>query len=68
MRKVLLRDIVIPAGTVFDDAPTQTVRTPGVYGEAIIGLTNDTCGSITYECGAGDPELAAWFSDEGEVS
>lgn len=69
MNKVLLKDIIIPAGTIFTDAPRKTVRSPG-FGMATIGLTDDTHGSITYDFGGGDDELLEeWFADavKGEV-
>lgn len=63
MEKVLLKDIVIPAGTIFRDAPNKTSRSSG-YGEAIIGLTNDTCGSFIYDIEGDDAEeLKKWFVD-----
>jgi hypothetical protein len=63
MKKVLIKDIVIPAGTIFTDAPTETHRSSG-FGEAIVGLTDDTCGSITYDIDGDDKEkLKEWFVD-----
>jgi len=59
MKKVLLKDIVIPAGTVFYDAPIRTERTPGCHIDAVIGLTNNTSGVITYEV---SDELGEWFA------
>lgn len=63
MRKVLLKDIVIPAGTVFRDAPAKTVRTGGEFVDCIVGLSRNTAGTFTYE--ANHDELAEWFGDEG---
>lgn len=60
MKKVLLKDIVIPAGTIFDDAPTKTSRTYGCYVESIVGLTRNTAGSFIYEV---SDELNEWFAD-----
>jgi hypothetical protein len=49
MKHVLMKDIVIPAGTIFDDAPLRTVRAPGAYMQTVIGLTRDTAGTFEYE-------------------
>ena len=48
MKKVLIKDIVIPAGTVFDSAPSKTERFAGSHIQAIIGLSKDSSGSIEY--------------------
>ena len=64
MEKVLLKDIVIPAGTVFSDAPTETRRAPGNFGETVIGLSKNTYGTLVYELNGDDAdELAEWFAD-----
>ena len=61
--KVLIKDIVIPAGTVFTDAPIETSRASG-FGEAVIGLTNDSFGTVTYAIEGDDEEkLKEWFVD-----
>lgn len=60
MKKLLLKDIVIPAGTIFDDAPIKTTRAPGAYVEATVGLTQNTAGSFIYEV---SDELTTWFTD-----
>jgi len=61
MEKVLLKDIVIPAGTVFTEAPVKTERFGSGHFETTIGLTKDSCGSVNY-C-VDDPELKGWFAD-----
>jgi hypothetical protein len=61
MKKILLRDIIIPAGTVFTDAPVRSDRTPGEFVDCVIGLTKNTCGNFTYE--SNSDELDDWFSD-----
>ena len=58
MKKVLLKDIVIPAGTIFDDAPTKTTRLEGEHVECVIGLTKNTAGTLTYDV---SDELSDWF-------
>lgn len=62
-QKVLLKDIVIPAGTVLDVAPSKTVRAGDDHFECIIGLSDNTSGSFTY-CMNDDPDvLAEYFTD-----
>lgn len=48
MKKVLIKDIVIPAGTVFDSAPFKTERPGDGHIQAIIGFSKDSSGSIEY--------------------
>ena len=63
MRKVLIKDIVIPAGTVFIDAPHITERAEG-FGAATVGLTQDSFGTFTYDIEGDDSEkLKEWFVD-----
>ena len=63
MKKVLIKDIVIPAGTVFTDAPTKTTRSSD-FGEAVFGLTTDSFGTVTYAIKGDDEELLKeWFAD-----
>lgn len=45
-KRVLLRDIVIPAGTVFVPAPTKTERN-GDHIDALVSLSNDCCANFT---------------------
>lgn len=60
MKKVLLKDIIIPAGTVFDDAPYKCEYSKKCYVEAVIGLTKDTSGYITYQT---SDDLKEWFAE-----
>ena len=48
MKKVLIKDIIIPAGTVFNSAPVKTKRFGDDHIQAIIGLSKDSSGSIEY--------------------
>ena len=48
MKKVLIKDIVIPAGTVFTSAPFKTERVGDDHLIATVGLSKDSCGSIEY--------------------
>ena len=54
IKKVLLKDIVIPAGTMFTTAPIKTERTGGDHYECLVGLSDNTCGSFVYDI---DPEM-----------
>jgi hypothetical protein len=60
MKLVLLKDVVIPAGTIFDDAPIKTERAEGCFVDCVIGLTKDTAGTFTYEV---SNELNEWFAE-----
>lgn len=60
MKKVLLKDIVIPAGTIFGEAALKVAREPGTALECSIGLTKDTLGHFTYEVHG---SLGEWFAD-----
>jgi len=60
MKKVLLKDIVIPAGTVFDDTPNTRIFAKDAFVECIIGLTKNTYGTFTYEV---SDELSEFFTD-----
>lgn len=55
MKKVLLKDITIPAGTVFVDAPTVIKLSKG------FGLADNSFGSFVYDM-EGD-HLKEWFRD-----
>jgi hypothetical protein len=53
MKYRLKKDVVIPAGTVFDTAPVRTERAISEEPfdgsiDTIIGLTKDTSGTFTY--------------------
>ena len=63
MKKVLIKDLVIPAGTIFDDAPTRTDRIASGCVCATIGLTDNTSGSVEYWCDDDAEELREWFRD-----
>ena len=63
MEKVLLKDLVIPAGTVFSEAPTRTERIADGCVQATIGLTANTSGTVEYWCDTDDPDLREWFGN-----
>lgn len=62
MKKVLLKDIVIPKGTVFTDANGVVDRVQGHYA-TFVGLTNNTCGEFVYAFGDDQEEISEWFAD-----
>ena len=47
MKKVLINDIIIPAGTIFSDPPEKAIRAY-LPGEALIALADGSYGSIVY--------------------
>lgn len=65
--KVLKKDIIIPAGTVFQQAPTHTDRIGEGHISHVIGLTKDSSGELTYCLDPGDPAIEDWFGDEPET-
>lgn len=68
MKKRLKRDIVIPAGTQFRQVPhgSTTTRYGDDHYDHVIGLTADSCGTLTYLIDPRDPGLAEWFEDMAE--
>lgn len=63
MSKVLLKDIVIPKGTVLHRAPLKTERPGDGHFDCVIGLSDNTTGIFTY-CIDDDPEvLAEYFAN-----
>ena len=59
---VLLKDVVIPAGSVFTVAPSKTQRSDGHFCH-IVGLTKDSAGDFIYYIDDNDPELEQWFTE-----
>lgn len=60
MKARLKRDIVIPAETIFDDAPRRMEMQPG-HVEYILGLTKDSAGMLLYFLDPDDEALTDWF-------
>lgn len=58
----LLKDIVIPAGTVFDCCDGNTRRFVSGNYETTIGLSKDSSGSVTYGFEPLDKDLVEWFT------
>jgi len=68
MKKVLIKDLVIPKGTVFMSAPKHTLQLAAVTVEAIFGLTKDTYGNVFYHFKEGlnkkqQSEIDEYFTD-----
>jgi len=63
-RYVLLKDIVIPAGTVFKCIDGSTRRFVNGNYEATIGLSKDSCGSLTYGIEPNDANCMEWFAED----
>lgn len=62
--KVMLKkDIVIPAGTVFESCYGEQRLYLGNNYSHIIGLTKDTSGEIVYGIDPDDVGVAEWFED-----
>lgn len=60
----LLRDIVIPAGTVFDEILGGSSTQYGTGNFAfIVGLTKDSSGQLVYGIDQDDPLLKDWFEE-----
>lgn len=45
---VLLKDIVIPAGTVLEQPPSKIELCDGSHKMCSVGLSNNTCGMFIY--------------------
>lgn len=62
-RLKLKKDIVIPAGTVFEDVRGEVVEYGNDNYEHTLGLTKDTHGTIVYGFDRADPEIWDWFEE-----
>jgi hypothetical protein len=63
LKMKLLKDIVIPAGTIFQQRFGTTDYGGGDMYQEIFGLTDDTSGYVTYGIDSGDPKIAEWFEE-----
>ena len=62
-KKVLKKDIVIKAGTVFDCIDgRKSDYISGNY-SSTLGLTKDSCGEFIYGFDTGDKDINEWFED-----
>jgi hypothetical protein len=65
MAYILKKDIVIPAGTKFDRAPTKTERVGAGHVDAIFGLSKNTFGVVEYSFdGDVDAEVLEEYFEE----
>jgi len=59
----LKKDIVIPAGTVFETAPIVKRNFDDDVVDAIFALTDDTAGICEYAVDWGDPKIGEFFEE-----
>lgn len=59
----LLKDLVIPAGTVFDNCDGHTKKFVSGNYETTIGLSKDSSGSLVYGFEPMDGILTEWFEE-----
>ena len=57
----LLKDIIIPKGTILNIAPALTRRAEGNHFYCTVGLTKNSCGIFDYYIDPSDIELADYF-------
>lgn len=62
-KKVLIKDIVIPKGTVFSRSPNITERYGEDHFECIFGLSNNTHGIVYYDTSEDKEEIEKYFVD-----
>ena len=64
MNKILKKDIIIPAGSVFVRIVPGDITQYG-SGNYVntVGLTKDSCGDFVYCVDENDDELDEWFED-----
>lgn len=62
-RKVLLKKIVIPAGTIFNPSPKETIRVGDDHFECIVGLTDNTYGVFEYDLSDDQERMKEYFAD-----
>lgn len=62
---VLLKDIVIPAGTILHDSPEKMEFCDGSHKVATIGLSPNTAGTFVYsvDCDDDTEILGEYFTD-----
>lgn len=61
VKYVLKKDIVIPAGTVFECVDGGARRYVNGNYEATLGLSKDTSGGLVYGIEPKDPQCMEWF-------
>lgn len=63
VRKVLLKDIIIPKGTVFQRSPVRTDRHGADHFDCVIGLSQNTVGYFEYCIDADPIEMGEYFAN-----
>lgn len=48
MKKVLIKNLIIPAGTIFNEAPKKIELSGEGHFSTIIGMSNDSYGELLY--------------------
>lgn len=59
---VVLKDIIIPAGTKLQQAPVKTERADDGWYDCVIGLSDNSYGYLTYDLSE-IKELSEWFAE-----
>jgi len=62
-KKVLLKDIVIKAGTVFESIDGRTSNYVDGNYSCTLGLTKDSYGELIYSFDTNDKDASDWFED-----
>jgi hypothetical protein len=65
-KMVLLKPIVIPAGTVFSKAPVKSERIGDGHYSHVFGLSPDTSGDVCYFIDPEDSAMAEFFAEVKE--
>jgi hypothetical protein len=61
----LKKDIVIPAGTIFESAPEKREYWSR-HAEYIFDIGPDNCGTVTVPVEPNDPYFSEWFESEDD--
>ena len=61
MKMRLKKDLVIPAGTMFGEAPTRTHHVGDGHIDHVFGLSDNTHGTVTYCLGDDPDQMGEWF-------
>ena len=63
MKMKLKKDIVIPAGTIFNNCDGCSVHYGEENYETIIGLTENSFGTLVYSMEPMDKKVSEWFEE-----
>lgn len=64
--RILVKDIVIPAGTIFSESARKTERYGDGHIGCVIGLSDNTSGEFNYFVGDDQEKMAKYFAKEGD--